>query len=112
MTPNEKRINQASFILAEYVATRPTIAGLGTNPEEDITDLIADLYHLAQAENIDAERVAQLAMIHFKGELTDKFANADPRDFMNNEENQEGIAEAPQARVYPEQETPPRATYY
>jgi hypothetical protein len=37
--------------------------------EETITDLVADLYHLAQAENVDVEVIARQALAHFKAEL-------------------------------------------
>jgi hypothetical protein len=72
MTPNQKRARQARCALRAYGRNRQVTRKDSVEPaaytEETITDLIADLYHYAQSENVDVEAVARQAMAHFKAE--------------------------------------------
>jgi hypothetical protein len=65
MTASQKRIRNAKAALRSYVGFRR----YSDADETDLTDLVTDLYHLAQAENVDVEFVARQAMAHFKAEL-------------------------------------------
>jgi hypothetical protein len=56
-------------VRAEPAGHAQGFRGAGAYTEETITDLIADLYHYAQSENVDVEAVARQAMAHFKAEL-------------------------------------------
>ncbi len=69
MTANQKRVRQARCALKAYGHNRHPVRTDFYETEEAITDLIADLYHLAQSENIDVEAVARQALEHFKAEL-------------------------------------------
>jgi len=71
MTANQKRIRNARAALRAYIGFRC----YSDLDETDLTDLVTDLYHLAQAENVDVEFVARNALEHFKAELI-----ADPSD--------------------------------
>lgn len=44
--------------------------------EADITDLIADLLHLAEAEGVDPESVLRMAKMHWEGERVDDYQKA------------------------------------
>jgi hypothetical protein len=71
---NQKRARQARCALKAYGRNRQELRReLSPDKEawteEAITDLVADLYHLAQAENIEVEVIARQAMAHFKAEL-------------------------------------------
>ena len=80
MTPNQKRVRQARCALKAYGRNRQVTRSdppIGT--EETITDLVADLYHLAQSEDVDVEVVASQALAHFTAELiADAIPNLTP----------------------------------
>jgi len=74
MNANQKRARQARCALKAYGRNRQvtrvrTESSFLAYTEEAITDLVADLYHLAQSENVDVEVIARQAMAHFKAEL-------------------------------------------
>jgi len=73
MTANEKRARQARCALKAYgrnrQVTRKDCVEPAAYTEEAITDLITDLYHLAQSEDIDVEVIARQALANFKAEL-------------------------------------------
>jgi hypothetical protein len=64
-TANQKRIRNAKAALRAYGGLRR----YSDIAETDITDLVTDLYHLAQSENVDVEVIARQALTHFKAEL-------------------------------------------
>jgi hypothetical protein len=72
MTANQKRARQARCALKAYGRNRQ-VTRKDCEPaayiEEAITDLIADLYHLAQSEDVDVEVIARQALARFKAEL-------------------------------------------
>ncbi len=41
----------------------------GDTMEDTITDMVADLFHLAQREHLDVDRIAEMARFHFDEEL-------------------------------------------
>jgi DNA-binding ferritin-like protein (Dps family) len=62
---NRKRIRNAKAALRSYIRARR----YSDIAETDLTDLITDLYHLAQSEDVDVEVIASEALAHFKAEL-------------------------------------------
>lgn len=61
---NELRADRARRALNAYLETK----GESDTDEADITDLIADLLHLAAAEEIDTEPILRVAEINFESE--------------------------------------------
>jgi hypothetical protein len=72
MTANQKRVRQARCALKAYGHNRHLVRTDFYETEEAITDLIADLYQLAQSENIDVEAMGG------KLSLVAKFPDRDP----------------------------------
>jgi DNA-binding ferritin-like protein (Dps family) len=76
---NQKRIRQGAAGLRawehirarhpSYRRNRKETRSQTYHTETDIIDMVADLYHYAQSENVDVEAVARQAMAHFKAEL-------------------------------------------
>jgi hypothetical protein len=62
---NRKRIRNAKAARRAYIRARD----YSDINETDLQDLITDLYHLAQSEEIDVEIIARQALAHFKAEL-------------------------------------------
>jgi hypothetical protein len=65
---NQKRIRQGAAGLRAYRRNRKETRSQTYHTETDIIDMVADLYHYAQSENVDVEAVARQAMAHFKAE--------------------------------------------
>ena len=62
---NRKRIRNAKAALRAYIRARD----YSDINETDLQDLITDLYHLAQSEDVDVEVIARQALANFKAEL-------------------------------------------
>ena len=60
---NRKRIRNAKAALRSYIRARR----YSDVAESDLTDLITDVYHLAQSEDVDVEVIARQALAHFQG---------------------------------------------
>ena len=62
---NRKRIRNAKAARRAYIRARD----YSDINETDLQDLITDLYHLAQSEDVDVEVIARQALANFKAEL-------------------------------------------
>jgi hypothetical protein len=62
---NRKRVRNAKAVLRAYIRARD----YSDINETDLQDLITDLYHLAQSEDVDVEVIARQALANFKAEL-------------------------------------------
>jgi hypothetical protein len=62
---NRKRIRNAKAARRAYIRARD----YSDTNETDLQDLITDLYHLAQSEDVDVEVIARQALANFKAEM-------------------------------------------
>ena len=62
---NRKRIRNAKAAQRAYIRARD----YSDINETDLQDLITDLYHLAQSEDVDVEVIARQALANFKAEM-------------------------------------------
>ena len=62
---NRERAKRAAQTLETY---KRVYAAPGYDTQEALTDLIADLLHLARAKKLDPEKVLAMAQYHFESE--------------------------------------------
>ena len=67
-TDNQQRASYADNAITEYFYHKHGQDWQEAPCEEDVIDLIADLFHFSQQSDFDVERILRLARLHFDHE--------------------------------------------